>query len=131
MDTEANGEGLQPLRFEFRIERVARGLGRKGGAAGSLDMVALRAGRVPEYHDRIADELVDRTTLREEGFGPRRQMARRLTHQQVRVRRLSNAGEISDIGKKDRDFLPSSPKLGRDRAIDDPLHDIRRDKVRK
>ncbi len=69
MDAKANGEGLQSLRFELRIERIARGLGRKGGAAGALDMVALRAGSVPKYHDRIADELVDRTTLGEKGFG--------------------------------------------------------------
>src|ERR1700730_17118618 len=117
MDTEANGEGLQSLRFEFRIERVARGLGRKGGAAGALDLVVLGPGRVPKYHDRIADELVDRTTLGEKGFGQRRQMAGRLTHQQIRVRGLGNAGEISDIGKKDRDFLSNSPKLGRNRAI--------------
>ena len=58
-------------------------------------------------------------------------MAGCLTHQQVWVRGLGNAGEIADIGKKDRDLLPNPAKFGRDRAIDDPLHDIRRDKVRE
>jgi hypothetical protein len=39
---EANCERPQSLGFELSIERLARRLGRKGGATGSLDMIELQ-----------------------------------------------------------------------------------------
>src|ERR1700736_3207977 len=48
MNAKANGERRQSLGFELSIERVARCLGRKGGATRPLDMIELRMGSGPK-----------------------------------------------------------------------------------
>jgi hypothetical protein len=129
MDAKANTERPQPLGFELSIERVARRLGRKGGATGALDMIELQMGGVPKYHHRVSDELVHSPALDEKRFRQRGEMARGLVHQTVGVGGFGNAGKILNIGKQDRDLLPYSTKLGRDGTIDDPPDDILRNKA--
>ena len=129
MNAKANGERRQSLGFELSIERVARRLGRKGGATGPLDMIGLQMGSVPKHHHRIADELVHSPALGKKRFRQRGEMARGLAHQTVGVGRFGNAGKIRDVGKQDGDLLPDSAKLGGDRAVNDSLDDIFRDKA--
>jgi hypothetical protein len=129
MNAKANCERRQSLGFELSIERLARRLGRKGGATGSLDMIELQMRCVPKHHHRVPDELIDSPALGKKRFRQRGEMARRLVHQTVGVGRFGNARKIRDVGKQDGDLSPHSAKLGGDRAVNDPLDDISRDKA--
>src|SRR5271167_4224030 len=104
MYAEANDERRQSPGFKLSIERLARRLGRKGGATGSLDMIELQMGSVPKHHHRVPDELVHSPTFGKKRLRQRGEMARRLAHQTVGVGRFGNARKICDVGKQDGDL---------------------------
>src|SRR5271155_3331746 len=103
MNAEANGELRQSLGFKLGIERLARRLGRKGGATGSLDMIELQKGSVPKHHLRVPDELVHSPTFGKKRLRQRGEMARRLAHQTVGVGHFGNARKIRNVGKQNGD----------------------------
>ena len=71
VNPEPREKRRQAFGFEFGVQPLAGGLGCKRRPASARDMVRLWIGSVPEYHDRVADEFVDRAAFGEERFRQR------------------------------------------------------------
>ena len=74
-----------PSAFELAIDPLVRLACQQRRAAGPLAMVLLQIRRVPERHDTVADELVDRTALLQDDFGQCREISRGLQHQHIGI----------------------------------------------
>jgi hypothetical protein len=124
MNPEPREEGRQAFGFEFGVQSLAGGLGAKRRPAGVRDMVRLWIGGVPEHHDRVADDLVDRAALGEERFRQRGEIPRGLPHQHIGIGRLRDRGKSLDVGKDQRNLLFDAAERGRDGIVDDPADDL-------
>src|SRR6516164_5531255 len=129
MNPEPGKERLQTLSFKLCVELLACQFGCKSCAAGSLDVVWLRIGRVPEHHYGVANELVDCSAFREKGLGKHGEIARRLVHENVGVSGLGDSRKIPNVSEEDGNLLSGSAKLCGDRIIDDPLDKLLGDKA--
>ena len=131
MNAKPREEWLQTLSFKLGVELFARQSARKSCPAGSLDVVRLWIGCVPEHHHGVTNELVDRSAFGEESLCKHGEIARRLVHENVGVGGLGDRRKIPDVGENDGNLLSDSAKLGGDGIINDPLDDLLRDKVRE
>src|SRR5437763_1617400 len=69
MQAEARAEG-RPAAAAPLLRQLPAGSSRlQGGATGVLDMMLVGLRRVPEGHDAVADELVDRAAMRADRTG--------------------------------------------------------------
>ena len=68
MNAEPREEWFQALSFKLSVELFARQSARKSCPAGSLDVIRLWIGCVPEHHHGVTNELVDRSAFGEESL---------------------------------------------------------------
>src|ERR1700730_15739133 len=66
MNAKPREEGFQTFSFKLGVELFARQSAGKSCPAGSLDVVGLWIGCVPEHHHGVTHELVDPSDLGEE-----------------------------------------------------------------
>jgi hypothetical protein len=129
MNAKPCEEWFQTLSFKLGVELFARQSARKSCPAGSLDVVRLWIGCVPEHHHGVTNELVDRSAFGEESLCQHGEIARRLVHEKVGVGGLGDRRKIPDVGEDDSNLLSDSAKLCGDGIVDDPLDELLRDKV--
>src|SRR5262249_16319326 len=112
MNAKPREEWLQTFSFKPGVQLLASQSSLKSCPAGSLDMVGLGIGRVPEHHYGVTDELVDCSAFGEERLGKRGKIAGRLAHENVGVGGLRDGGKIPDIGENQGNLRSGSGNLG-------------------
>src|ERR1043166_1414978 len=111
MNAKPREEWLQTFSFKLGVQLLESQSSRKSCPAGSLDMVRLGIGRVPEHHHGVTDELVDCSAFGEERLGNRRKIAGRLAHENVGVGGFRDGRKIPDIGENKGNLRSDSAKL--------------------
>src|SRR6202007_2830875 len=100
MNAKPREEWLQTLSFELGVELFASRSGRNSRPAGSLNMVGLWIGRVPEHHHGVTNELVDCSAFGEERFCKHRKIAGHLVHESVGGGGPGGGRKIPDLRTK-------------------------------
>ncbi len=72
MDADPDDKSRQPFSLKLYIKCVARRRSGKCRTAGAFDMIVLRTGSIPKYHDGIANELIDSPAFGDERLGQTR-----------------------------------------------------------
>ena len=83
----------------------------QGGSDRPQAVVGLRDRRVEPSHDGVAQELVDRSLLLEDGFGRRRKIAVQDPDQSLRIGLFADGREPADVGEQGRDLGQGAAQL--------------------
>src|SRR6476661_5317257 len=111
MDADPDDKSRQYFGLKLCIKCVARRRSGECRTAGAFDMVVLRTGSIPEYHDGVANELIDSPPFGDERLGQSGEMSRGLLHQNVGICCFSDSSEIFHVGEKNCHFSPEAAEF--------------------
>ena len=84
----------------------------EGGPDGALGIVLVGDGRTPHRHDRVADELLDRTAVARDDLTREVEVAGQELARVLRVAALGKAREADQVGEQDRDEATLGDRAG-------------------
>ena len=102
----ASRHPVLPIAFGMRVER-------ERAADRPACGVGLVGGRAEQHMDRVADDLRDRTLVREDDFSHAFEIAAEKLRQLFGIERFDQGRESGDVGEQSRDFAPLAARRER------------------
>ena len=114
--------GIQPFVGAHQCQR---------GGAGIENVIVVIGRRIPHRHEAVADELVDRSSMRHDFVRYRGEIARCVLHDLRRICPFGQLGEPRDVRKQESDVAPRATQLQRRASFDELLHQPLRYELRE
>ena len=105
VETDADGDGRAIFLIPFFVEPHERLRHFERAVASGLRVIALRVGRAPEGHDRVADVFIERAKIGEEDVRHCTEIFVEQADELVGGEALGNGGESADVAEHNRQFF--------------------------